>query len=153
MNNDEGKKLSRLATFLRIYEILSFIIFGPLLLGFVFQTHLLSERGGPLNWLIWDDVTGHVGPMLFVVYLTWAVFFFIAARKPRAYVSFLNFTMWANLVHGLLMVIQALTMIGHYWSKWLTDIPFILILALGIYFWRPSSNEDEGVHAFAKMDR
>jgi hypothetical protein len=46
--------------------------------------------------------------MLFVIYLTWAVFFFIAARKPQAYVSFLNFTMWANLVHGLLMVIQAL---------------------------------------------
>jgi hypothetical protein len=28
------------------------------------------------------------------------------------------------------MVIQALTMTGHYRSKWLTDIPFILILAL-----------------------
>ena len=26
--------------------------------------------------------------------------------------------------------------IDHYWSKFLTDIPFVLILALGIYLWR-----------------
>ncbi len=59
----------------------------------------------------------HVPPMLFVIYLTWGVFFFLAARQPLAYASFFNFTMWANLFHGLLMVGQAAMMMDHYWSK------------------------------------
>jgi hypothetical protein len=46
--------------------------------------------------------------------------------------------MWANVVRGLLMGVQAAMMMDHYWSKWLTDIPFLLILALGIYIWRPT---------------
>ena len=69
-------------------------------------------------------------------------FFFLAARKPLAYVSFLSFTMWANLFHSLLMVVQALMHLDHYWSKFLTDIPFLLILAFGIYLWRPVERED-----------
>jgi len=36
-------------------------------------------------------------PMLFIINLIWAVFFFLAARKPSAISSF---TMWANLFHG-----------------------------------------------------
>jgi uncharacterized protein DUF6632 len=69
------------------------------------------------------------------------VFFFLAARKPLAYVSFLSFTMWANLFHGLLMGVQAAMHMDRYWSKWFTDIPFVLILALGIYLWRPDEHE------------
>ena len=141
MAKDETKKMAALAIFLRVYGILSLIIFGSLLVGFAFQTPLLAE-GGPLNWTIWDDVTGHVGPMLFVVYLVWGVFFFLAVRKPLAYVSFLNFTMWANLFHGLLMAVQAAMMMDRYWSKWFTDIPFVLILALGIYLWRLTASQD-----------
>jgi hypothetical protein len=64
------------------------------------------------------------------------VFLLRSARNPRGYLSFLNFTMWANLAHGVLMVVQAATELDRYWSKFLTDIPFVLILAAGIYLWR-----------------
>jgi len=30
-----------------------------------------------------------------------------------------------------------------YWSKFLTDIPLILIVALGIYLWRRTVKHDE----------
>lgn len=80
--------------------------------------------------------------MLFIIYLVWAVFFFLAAREPMAYVSFLKFTMWANLFHVLLMAVQAGAMMDRYWSKWFTDIPFLLILAVGIYFWLPRRQSD-----------
>jgi hypothetical protein len=144
MVKNEARRTRALATFLRIYGILSLVIFVPLLLGFVVQTPLLAEHGGSLNWLIWNDVMSghdhdHVPPMLFVIYIVWAVFLLLAARKPLAYASFLSFTMWANLAHGLLMTVQAATDMDRYWSKFLTDIPFILILALGIYLWRPTS--------------
>lgn len=144
MIKHEERRTRALATFLRIYGILSLGIFVPLFLGFVVQTPLLMEHGGSLNWLIWNDVRSghdhaHVPPMLFLIYIAWGVFLLLAARKPSAYTSFLSFTMWANLAHGLLMAVQAITDLDRYWSKFLTDIPFILILALGIYLWRPTS--------------
>ena len=60
--------------------------------------------------------------------------FFLAARKPLAYVSFLSFTMWANLFHCLLMGVQAAMHMDRYWSKWFTDTPFVLILAWASIF-------------------
>jgi hypothetical protein len=144
MVEDQTKKL---AIFLRVYGVLSLVIFGSLELGFAIQTPLLADQPrGALNWVIWNGVQCggercHVPPMLFLVYLVWGVFLFPAARRPRAYLSFLNFTMWANLAHGLLMALQAAMMMDRYWSKWFTDIPFVLILALGIYVWRPTGSE------------
>jgi hypothetical protein len=141
MANDEAENLSRLSVFLRVYGALSLVIFGSLFLGFAVETPLLAdEPRGALNWLIWNGVRCgsepcHVPPMLFVIYLAWAVFFFLAARKPLAYGSFLSFTMWANLSHGGIMIVQAVMHL-------LTDIPFVLILSLGIYLWRPSARED-----------
>jgi hypothetical protein len=146
MTNDERRKLGALAVFLRIYGVLSLIIFGSLFMGFAVETPLLAE-GGALNWTIWNGTQCgnepcHVPPMLFIIYLVWGVFFFLAAREPLAYVSFLKFTMWANLFHVLLMAVQAGAMMDRYWSKWFTDIPFLLILAVGIYFWLPRRQSD-----------
>ena len=69
--------------------------------------------------------------MLLLIYVVWGVFLLRAAGNPQAYAPFLNFTMRANLAHGLLMVVQAAMDFDRYWSKFLTDIPFVLILALG----------------------
>jgi hypothetical protein len=129
--------------FLRVYGVLSLVIFGPLFVGFLVRAPLLDEDGGKLNWLIWNGVhaghdAAHVPPMLFAIYLVWGVFLLVAARRPGAYGSFLTFTAWANLVHGLLMAAQAATDLDRYWSKFLTDIPFVLVLALGIALRHPS---------------
>jgi len=129
--------------FLRVYGVLTLIIFVSLFVGFLAQSPLLAEHGGALNWTIWNDVRCgaehlHVPPMLLVIYIVWGIFLLLAARDPHGYDSFLSFTLWANLAHGLLMAVQASTEIHHYWSKFLTDIPFVLILALGIYLWRRS---------------
>ena len=147
----EEKKLNTLKISLRVWAVLSLFIFVPLLLGFIVQTPLLSEKGGALNWAIWNDVTccnnlgvsraAYVLSMLFVIYITWAIYLLLAANKPRQYLSLLDFTMWANTVHGLLMVVQALTDLHRYWSKFLTDIPWILGIALLIFFFRPSGSE------------
>ncbi|MGP3919010.1 DUF6632 domain-containing protein [Nonomuraea sp. 10N515B] len=141
--HNQDKRPPALAAFLRVYGVMSLAIFVPLFIGFIVQTPLLAEAGGPLNWTIWNDISSghehaHVPPMLFTIYIVWGVFLLAAARNPLAHRSFLSFTMWANLAHALLMVAQAATDLDRYWSKFLTDIPFILILALGIFFLMPS---------------
>lgn len=137
----EFSKTTAFAIFLRVYGVLSLLIFIPLFAGFMVETPLLAEAGGSMNWLIWNDVhaghdNAHVPPMLFAIYIVWGVYLLRAARRPLSYRSFLSFTMWANLIHGLLMAMQAAMDMDRYWSKFLTDIPFVLVLAIGIYLWR-----------------
>ncbi|MDT5012063.1 MAG: hypothetical protein QOH57_3680 [Mycobacterium sp.] len=144
MSDANDRNVARLRIFLRIYGVLSLLIFIPLFLGFMVESPLLAEHGGALNWTIWNDVRfgaehAHVPPMLFAVYIVWGVFLLRASRNPLAYGSFLNFTMWTNAVHSLLMAGQALMDMDRYWSKFLTDIPFLFILAAGIYLWGPRS--------------
>jgi hypothetical protein len=45
--------------------------------------------------------------------------------------------MWANLAHGLLMIVQMLVSHHDAW-KMLTDVPYILILPVGIALLRPA---------------
>ena len=142
MSDIATRKSTALSIFLRVYGVLTLIIFSLLFVGFMVQTPLLAEHGGALNWTIWNDVRfgaehAHVPPMLLLIYVVWGVFLLRAANDPPAYRSFLDFTMWANLAHGLLMAAQAVMDLDRYWSKFLTDIPFVLILALGIYLLRP----------------
>jgi hypothetical protein len=144
-----SRRLAVFKTFLRVYGVLTLAIFGLLLPGFVVQSPLLAEHGGPLNWTIWNDVRCgsehlHVPPMLMIIYIVWGVFLLRASRNPSAFGSFLDFTMWANLAHGVLMSVQAATEIDRYWSKFATDIPFVLILAVGIYLWRRTDTSRDG---------
>jgi hypothetical protein len=148
MSEHQSRNTTAFAVFLRVYGVLSLIIFVPLFVGFAVESPLLAEDGGALNWLIWNDVQSghdhaHVPLMLFTIYIVWAAFLFPAARRPLAYMSFLTFTMWADLAHGLLMAVQAGMDMDRYWSKFFTDVPFILALAFGIYLWRRTVKRDE----------
>jgi hypothetical protein len=120
--DNPSRGLAAFRIFLRVYGVLTLAIFVSLLVGFLAQSPLLAEHGGVLNWTIWNDVRCgsahlHVPPMLMVIYIAWGVFLLRAASDPRSYASFLSFTMWANLAHGLLMAVQAATEISHYWSS------------------------------------
>ena len=140
MNNNSSFKGLRI--FLRTWAVLCMIVMTINWSAFIFQW-LQFNPGGPLNWMIWDDVYGHVGPMIFVIYIVWSVFLIKAASDPIGNKTFLDFTFWSNIAHALVMVPMALND-AMYHSKFLTDIPFILFLSIGIYIWRPSANELAG---------
>jgi len=132
--NDTRTQLLQL--FLRIWAVASIAIFGFIFAGYAM--HVSAFRpGGSLHWAVWDDLPGHVAMMLAAIYLTWSVFLLLAARRPVDYASFLNFTMWANLVHGLVMIPGAFE--HGYHGKFLTDIPWILLLSAALAFLRPSA--------------
>lgn len=132
----EDKKTRVFKLFLRVYGTLSLLLFGVLSAGLMFKAPIL-DKGGALNWAVWDDLNDHVPLMITVIYFVWSIFLIRAARNPKAYASFLDFTMWANLAHGLIMMPQAFY--GHeYHGKFMTDIPWVLVLSAAIAFLRPS---------------
>jgi len=127
--------LKSLKSFLRIFGAATILVMSINLSAFIFQINAFRP-GNSMHWLLWDDITGHVGPMIFIIYIVWGIYFFKAANDPLQYRSFLEFSMWANLAHGLIMVPMAIQN-PEYHLRFLTDIPFILLTAVGIYLWRP----------------
>jgi len=130
----ETTRMRLLKIVLRVWALASIAIFGFIFIGYAMHANAFRPGAG-MHWAVWDDLPGHVAMMLAAIYLTWAVFLLLAANRPADYVSFLNFTMWANLVHGLVMVPGAFE--HDYHGKFLTDIPWILLLAAAIYVLRP----------------
>jgi hypothetical protein len=141
----QASKYKSLKLFLRLFGAATILVMGINLTAFVFQIESFRP-GNSMHWLLWDDITGHVGPMIFIIYIVWGIYFFKAANAPLEYESFLDFSMWANLAHGLIMVPMAIQN-PTYHLRLLTDIPFILFTALGIYLWRPSRSLKTTLHS------
>lgn len=133
------QKTTKLKIFLNIFGVVSVLLFGTLFLLTAINSPLMQD-GGALTSLRWDMPSPHVEMMIEAIYFVWGIFMLLAARKPLAYLSFLDFTLWANLVHGLVMVPQALMTAG-YMFKMYTDVAYCLILALGLWLLRPKGVE------------
>jgi hypothetical protein len=134
----QTSKLKRLKLFLTVYGIVSVMLFGTLFLLTSIDAPIIQE-GGALKFLRWDILSKHVELMIEIVYLVWGVFMLIAARDPLSNISFINFTLWANLAHGILMIPQAM-MTGMMYKMY-TDIAYCLVLSAGLWIWTPHVEE------------
>lgn len=135
---ETNSKLVKLKIFLNIYGIISIILFGGLFILTSLDAPIMQE-GGMLRFLRWDILSKHVELMIEIVYLVWGIFMLLAARKPLGYYSFLSFTLWANLAHGVLMIPQAI-MVGMA-HKMYTDVAYCLVLAIGLWVLLPQEKE------------
>ncbi|HXL58955.1 MAG TPA: DUF6632 domain-containing protein [Chitinophagaceae bacterium] len=135
---EQTSNLKNLSIFLKIYGVISIILFGGLFFLTSFDAPIMQE-GGALRFMRWDILSKHVELMIEAIYLVWGIYMLKAAHKPLVYISFLNFTLWANLVHGLLMIPQAM-MVGMMF-KMFTDIAYCLFLAGGLWFLMPKVEE------------
>ncbi|MBV9963335.1 MAG: hypothetical protein JO072_13910 [Parafilimonas sp.] len=133
-----SSKLKSLQLFLYIFGSISILLFGSLFLLTSIDAPVM-QNGGALRFLRWDVFSKHVELMIEIVYLVWGIFMLLAARKPLAYLSFLHFTLWANLAHGLLMIPQAF-MVGMKY-KMFTDVAYCLVLAMGLFMLLPKGEE------------
>jgi hypothetical protein len=136
---NEETKLKGVKIFLNLYGIISIILFGGLFIFTAIDAPFMQD-GGALRFMRWTPLAKHIELMLEIVYFVWGVFFFLAARKPLRYLSFINFTIWANAAHGLLMVVQCFIMRGFLY-KMFTDNAYCLILAIGLFILRPKVKE------------
>ncbi|MEU9807181.1 hypothetical protein [Mycobacterium sp. NPDC050853] len=76
--------------------------------------------------------------MLESIYVAWAIFLLVAARKPQANKTFLDFTIGGNLAHWLGMTFMTLTMTGqshHHYQDMLLLLASVAFLAA---FWFPA---------------
>ena len=137
---DANARIRYLAVVLRVFGALIVALFATLFVLTAADSPLMQD-GGALAWLRWKPFSKHVELMLEIVYLVWGVFMLRASTDPRKYLSFIDFTAWANAAHGILMVVQTFVLADQ-WHKLFTDDAFTLILA-GLLFWLRPRGLDE----------
>lgn len=76
----------------------------------------------------------HYETMFASIYIVWVMYLLVAAKNPKKYTTFISFTIWANISHGTLMIIQALVIEPEFY-RFLFDgfahiIPPVLLLIL-----------------------
>jgi Family of unknown function (DUF6632) len=67
--------------------------------------------------------------MILGIYATLGVFLLLAARNPLEYLSLIWFTVWSSVVHGGIMLAQALVYPEHR-GHLLGDVPALLLIAI-----------------------
>jgi hypothetical protein len=126
-----------LRIFLNVYGVVSVVLFGGLFLLTMVDASIIQD-GGALRFMRWEP-SKHIELMLEGVYFVWGIFFFLAARNPLRFLSFIDFTIWANAAHGLIMLVQTMLMPAYHY-KILTDVAYCLVLAGGLSVMRPKGN-------------
>lgn len=106
--------------------------------------------GVPLLMMLWTDGfaweprQSEYEQMIMGIYMTLGVFLILAARDPLANRSLIWFTVWSSVVHGGIMLVQAIVDDAERMNL-LGDIPalFIVAIVLGLLMPRRQATPSE----------
>lgn len=108
-----------------------FLRWALLVIGFIFTVVAYPmTQIWPGGW-IWDaDPSRHNINMMLMVYFVMGIFLLLAATNPKRYLSFIGFVIWANLAHGVIMLVMALGDVSMHWQHLLGDVPTLIIVGV-----------------------
>jgi hypothetical protein len=82
----------------------------------------------PSGWA-WGHGHSHYAMMIVGIYATLGVFLLIASRDPLAHKSLIWFTVWSSIVHGGIMIVQAVNDPAEY-GHLIGDVPVLFLVAI-----------------------
>jgi hypothetical protein len=119
--------------------------FALLLVGLIFLIGLY-----PLTVLwpagfMWEPRQSEYEQMIIGVYAVLGIFLIMASRNPAKHASLIWFTAWSSLVHGLIMLWQAIVDPGER-ANMLGDVPALILIGavLGILMWQARPDDSAG---------
>jgi hypothetical protein len=74
--------------------------------------------------------------MIGVLYLAWAILMIRGAKDPKANAALFDYGILANLLHGLLMIPQALIYPNEHAHLW-ADVPLLFGVCAILWIWHP----------------
>ena len=81
--------------------------------------------------------------MIFAMYIAWAILLIRGAKDPKAAASLFDWGILANILHGLLMVYQALAYPNEHAHLW-ADIPLLFAVSALLWHWHPNRRISDG---------
>ena len=103
---------------------IALVVFGGIC---IFGIYLMMQLW-PSGW-VWTPVQHEYEQMILGLYATLGVFLILAAKAPWQHLSLIWFTIWSSIVHGCIMLIQALVDQTERMHL-LGDIPALFLMAV-----------------------
>jgi hypothetical protein len=112
------------------------------IVGLIFLIGLsILTRIWPSAWM-WEPRQSEYEQMILGVYATLGIFLLIASRDPLSHRSLIWFTIWSSIVHGGIMLVQAIvdeTERAHL----IGDVPGLIIIALVLWYLMPKGSHSK----------
>ncbi|MDH3307743.1 MAG: hypothetical protein OEO77_09535 [Acidimicrobiia bacterium] len=135
---DELARLKYLSWVLRVFGVIS-------IAGVFLMMNVLDVE----SWT-WEPRQSEYEQMIMGIYAVLGVFLLLAARNPLQHRSLIQFTAWSSLVHGGIMLVQALVDDGER-ANLVGDVPALILI--GIVLWWLLPREKALVEAPSIGDR
>jgi len=108
------------------------IVFGII---FIAGIYVMMRWVWPSGWS-WTPPQYEYEQMIMGVYATLGVFLIRAAKDPLAHASLIWFTIWSSIVHGGIMLIQAIIDKTDR-ANLLGDVPALFVVAIVLWYLMP----------------
>ena len=105
-------------------------VFGVIFVVGVPAMMMLSDR-----WS-WTPPQYEYEQMIMGIYVTLGVFLILAAKNPLAHASLIWFTIWSSIVHGGIMLVQAIVDQTDR-DNFFGDIPALFLVAIVLWYLMP----------------
>lgn len=121
------------------YLKVALIIFGII---FIAGIPVMMMWLWPSGWS-WLPRQPEYEQMIMGLYATLGVFLILAAKDPLANASLIWFTVWSSIVHGGIMLIQAIVDETER-ANMLGDVPALFLVAVVLWYLMPKRAQTQG---------
>jgi hypothetical protein len=139
MNDTLRATLLRL--FLRVLAIGFLSGFIPWIALILSNAPILAPGGTLAPLLRFQPYNPYYESMLTAIHIVWAIMLWRASRDPAEHVLFIDFTIWANAAHGIVMIVATPIQKGPLMMV-IESVP-LLVIATVLWWLRPRHNMHE----------
>ena len=133
-------RMTRLRVFLRLLSLGYFAGFIPWITLILLDAPILAPGSTLAPLLRFQPYNVYYESMLTVIHIVWAVMLWRASANPEEHLLFIDFTIWANVAHGLVMLIVTPMQKGLVMTA-IEGLPLFVIAAV-LWWLRPGRPED-----------
>lgn len=126
-----------LRVFLRVLSAGFLAAFIPWITLILLHAPMLASGGRLAPLLRFQPYNAHYESMLAAIHIVWAVMLWRASGDPARHTLFIDFTIWANAAHGLVMVVGTPMQKGLIMTA-VEGLPLFLIAAV-LWWLRPKA--------------
>lgn len=133
---NDTMRMTALRFFLRVLSVGFFAAFVPWLTLILLNAPILAPGGILAPLLRFQPYNAYYESMLTAIHLVWAVMLWRASNDPSRHLLFIDFSMWANAAHGLVMIIA--TPIQKGFVMMVVESVPLLVIASVLWWLRPT---------------
>ena len=143
---NEAVRMVWLRMFLRVLSLGFLAAFIPWIALILLNAPVLASGGMLAPLLRFQPYNAPYESMMTAIHVVWAVMLWRASYDPAKHVLFIDFTLWANAAHGVVMLIVTPLQKGFVMTM-IEGLP-LLVIAMTLWGLRPRQGER---HSISKL--